>query len=956
MKYAVLGPLLVSASGREVAIGGPRSQRILAMLLLHAEQVVSVDQLAEAGWDDRLPKTVRRQVQNRVAALRTCLTRVGGVIETHPGGYRLRLTGDELDLRVFDRLVVQAQEETDPSRAAPALRAALALWRGPALAGLTGYVVETLAGGLNERRLTAYLACVDAELAGGGHARLVPELRELVRRHPLRERFAGQLMQALARSGRRTEALETYRDLRDRLVGELGVEPSEPVRAVHRAVLSGDAEMTGPVAALPVPRQLPADVPALVGRADELAKVREALTAGAGTPLVVIEGVGGVGKSALGIRAAHRSAEAFPDGQLYVDLQGSSDVLPALSPLDVLGRFLRAIGVRHDAIPVQLAEAAALFRSELARRRLLVVLDNARDATQVLPLLPGAPGCAVLITARRTVANLPGAYHLRLDVLTAAAAAEQLALQARPARIDADPAAVAEVARWCGYLPLALRVAGARLAARPHWTVRDLADRLADAHRRLDELELPDLGVRTSFAASHRELATGGDRDRAAADAFVALSLLDGPDVPVILAAWLIDRPVRKTEQLVERLVDESLVETSAPGRYRLHDLLRLYGRELAASYPPDRIADAVVRAVRGCTATAWTAVELIAPGDRLLVHAGTRADGGVRFAGTRAALDWLESERHNLTALVVQAAATPGVPGVLAAHLAQALYPFFRLRGHWGDAAAANRVAVAVAERAGDRDALAEARVSLGAALRHLNRPAEAEAELRAALAAHRESGNDAGRAHALQVLGLLRHDLGDRDRAEECYRESLLLYDRAGNIRGQATVLDNLGTVHRDLGRHRQARDCHDRALRIFEQLGDQYGMSTTRLLLGILLRESGSSGAALVHMDACLAGYRRLSDRHGEMEALHHRALLHRDEGRFSAAMRDHEAALSACRDLQRRDAEARELREMSRTLATRGYAERADATRRRAAALAGTGPAIADMVRDVARPGE
>ncbi|MFI0793937.1 BTAD domain-containing putative transcriptional regulator [Micromonospora rubida] len=929
MEFTILGPLRVSANGRELHVGGHRSQRILAMLLLNPNLVVTHDRLAEAGWGDDPPTTVRRQVQNRVAALRTRFARVGGAIDTHDVGYQLRVGPDELDVDVFGRLVEKARREPEPAHAATALRTALALWRGNALAGLTGLTLESEAAGLNERRLSAHADCFDAELATGEHTRLLPELNHLVEAHPHHERFVGQLMIALHRAGRRSEGLNAYRRLHRRLVDDIGIEPGEAVQEIHRAVLNGDlagaapsvppaaTTAAGDAVPVPVPRQLPADVAELVGRGAELLRIQRALAVLDGSgPLgiVAIEGAGGIGKSALAIHAAHRAAAAFPDGQLYIDLQGYSEGLHPLAPLEVLARFLRALGVAAEHVPTDVEEAAARFRSEVALRRLLLVLDNAREPAQVIPMLPGSSRCAVLVTSRRTLTSMPGTVHLKLDVLTASAAVQQLAQIAGEARVDAEPDVAADVTRACGYLPLALRIAGARLTARPGWTLRVLADRLADAQRRLDELEVTDMGFRASLAVSHQELSRSEDPcDRAAAEAFGLFSLLDGADISVPVAAWLLDRPEPEAERILERLVDTNLLDTPAYGRYRLHDLLRLYGRELATGSQPVQQRTAALRRVfGGYVATAWNASAVIRPGDWRLSQRDRRKDpDGLDFADACAALDWLEAERSNVVAAVHQAADTGGIPPTVPVQLARALYAFLRLRGHWSQAAEVNRIAGTVARQAGDRRAYANAWNDLGAALGQLGRSSEAIECLLESRAIHRELGNDDGEAHCVQILGDTHQAMGQFDKAEDYYRDSLRTYEKLGNIRGQAMILDSLGPIYRTQGRYRQALKCHRQALAIFEQLGDCHGQAVGLLDLGILHRDTGHHVAALDYLTRCLAIYREIGDRHGEAESLRQLSLLRRLQGHRREALACHEAAQAIFRDLGRPDGEAHDL---------------------------------------------
>jgi Bacterial transcriptional activator domain/NB-ARC domain len=444
--------------------------------------------------------------------------------------------------------------------AAEGFRTALALWRGPALAGIAGdgpsVRLSLAATRLEERRRSVLEERLEVDLTLGRHLRLAAELEELTADQPLRERLWALRMLALYRSGRQAEALQVYQCLRKLLVEELGLEPTAAVRELHRQILAADPALeplprqppaVGAFAApVVMPRQLPPDVAAFTGRGQELARLGQLLAASQGGTVVIcaINGTGGIGKSALAIHAAHQLDSRFPDGQLYVNLQGATPGLAPLAPIQALGRLLRTLGLEPAAIPTGIQEASGLLRSLLAARRLLLVLDNARDAAQVRWLLPGGPTCAVLVTSRRMLATLDGVCHLHLDVLPLAEAIALLGRLVGGERVAAEPNAAERLVQLCGRLPLAVRIAAARLAARPTWPLAALAYRLADARRRLDELDAGELAVRTCFQVSHQLLAASPDAvDQHAARAFGLLGLLDTPDFGVAVAARLLDEP-----------------------------------------------------------------------------------------------------------------------------------------------------------------------------------------------------------------------------------------------------------------------------------------------------------------------------------------------------------------------------------------------------------------------------
>jgi DNA-binding SARP family transcriptional activator len=854
MEFLILGPLEVrSEDGQPVGVRATKQRTLLAMLLLQANATVTDQALVDALWETEPPASAVANLRTYASAVRRLLgagsagAAAGARLLTQAGGYRLEVDPERLDLLRWRRLVdrgTAAYRGGDLAGAAGELAEASALWRGRPLGDLELHgAVQAQVAALNEQRVEALEALVDARLGLGEHAELVVELRRLVEEYPFHERFWELLMLALYRSGRQAEALAAYQEARQRLIGELGVEPGPALQRLERAILSADPALrpSPPEAAgatARAPGQLPPDVAGFTGREDLLAVLAGLLVPvggagggagdgagrGAGMAVAAIAGTAGVGKTALAVHAAHLAAGQFPDGQLYANLHGASAGLQPLQPLDVLGRFLRALGIDPSAVPAELEEASALFRSQLSDRRLLVVLDNAADAAQVAPLLPASSGCGVLVTSRQLLTGLDGANHLHLDVLAASDAIELLGRLVGEERVAAEPQAAAEVARWCGWLPLALRIAGARLAARPSWPVRALAERLGDTQRRLDELELAEAGVRTSFAVSCEQLAASAEPvDHAAAGLFGTLGLLDGPEVGVPVVARLLDQPEEAAEGALERLVDAQLLETPAPGRYRFHDLLRLYARELAQERhaAPERAA-ALGRALGLYVATAWHTLALLRPGDPRLARADDRwTTGGLELADAATALDWLDTERANLLAAVRQAAATPGVPAEITIQLAQALFGYFSVRSHSRDWVQVNQTALGIARRLGDLAAQAQAHNDLGLGHSRQGRFQEALACHQQSLAIRQELGDQQGQAASLGNLGTLHAWQGHPDQALACLRESLDLYRQLGAPYGQAESLRELGMVLRAFGHAEEARAHLRQALALFEQL---------------------------------------------------------------------------------------------------------------------------------------
>jgi tetratricopeptide (TPR) repeat protein len=684
--------------------------------------------------------------------------------------------------------------------------------------------------------------------------------------------------------------------------------------------------LTEQPAARPVPQELPGPIADFTGRSHELVTLRRLLAVGAGEsdspaakaspPVVIsaIDGMGGIGKSALAIQVAHELAAAgrFPDGQLYVKLQGTSPGLLPLDPLDALGRMLRALGLEPAQIPTETEEAAARFRSLVAQRRLLVLLDNAASADQVRPLLPASATSAVLVTSRHVLATLEGVRLLHLDVLRHEEALELFGRIAGGERIAAHPQAAAEVVRSCGYLPLAIRIAGARLAARPGWEVPVLATRLADATCRLEELQAEELAVRASFDVSLHALEQSPDPlDQSAGAAFGLLSLPDGPDLGLAAAARLLDQPESTTQRRLERLVDAQLLETPRPGRYQFHDLVRLYAREHALSrHPkPERLA-ALTRLLAFYTTTAWHTFARLRPGDQRVATADPRwASGGLHFREASKALAWLESERANLFAGIPQAAASsPGVPAELACQLTQALFAFFYMRGYWEDGAQANQTALKLACRTQDLAAQAHALNDLGIVYRRVGRYPEAIASHHESLTICRDLGDRRGQAASLNSLGNVYRRLGRYAEAIASHHESLTICRDLGDRSGEAINLTSLGNVYEQLGRYGEAMACQEESLTIFRELGDRSGEANSLGNLGSVYERLGRYEEAIASHQNSLTIRRELGDRRDEATTLNGLGVAYERLGRYEEAIASHQNSLTICRELGDRHGEA------------------------------------------------
>jgi DNA-binding SARP family transcriptional activator/tetratricopeptide (TPR) repeat protein len=968
VRFRVLGPLEVWDGDRQVPLGGPQQHAVLAVLLVHAGQVVSVDRLADQLWGGDPPPTARSLIQGCVAGLRRAL-RTGTVeLVTQSPGYVLRPSGGAVDAVRFEELAAVAAAAVSPARSAALFREALELWRGPAFDGLDAEACRAESARLAERRMTVLEQRIDADLTCGRAAELVGELRVVTAEHPLRERLWAQLMTALHRSDQRAAALDTYREVRRRLVDGLGVEPGPTLRELHRAILSeAGGDSPDPAPRPDGPAQLPSAVSAFSGRAGELDRLDDLLgRPGRAVPIWVVCGTAGVGKTALAVHWAHRARARFPDGQLYVNLRGYATAAP-LRPIEALAGFLSALGVPADQVPSDTERAAAMYRTLLADRRVLVILDNARTAEQVRPLLPGGSACAALITSRDRLGGLvaqDGADHLTLGMLTASEAASLLE-RVLGARARAEGDAVAELARRCAYLPLALRIAAAHLMLHPGRTVAGYLDRLGAAGG-LDELAAgDDATVRIAFDLSYQGL------DEPARLLFRRLGLAPGADVTVDDAATLGDLDPYVAGRLLDRLTGAHLIEESRPGRYAFHDLLRQYAAE---HNPPADRDTALTRLYGRYVDLARSAAALLYPHMLLLPH--PEPESG--HAHAAAALTWLESERANLVQAVEAAAQRgPRRPGWI---LADALRGAFHLSRHTTGWLTMAEAALSAATADGDRAAQAAARQSLGTAqrsigaypdalhhytealrlarecgwaeseatnlgnlgiiCRKMGRLSEAADHLHAALTVDRRIGRRSGEANNLGNLADVYHAMGRLPEAAAAYRAALNRNAEAGIVHGEALARTGLGQVGIELGRPDEAREHLDRALDLYRRVGDRDGESVVRSVLATVECALGRPGAAREQATAALAGAREVGDPQSEAMALNALGRADRLLGDAKRAIAHHDAAYRVAHRTADRREEAEALiglsdahRRAGRPGDAAGYALRAHALAQR-----------------------
>lgn len=927
----MLGTMEVRDGGHPTALTSRRQGQLLALLICHRGRPVTTETLIRELWREWGGPSAAKNLQVLVHRLRRTLGDPDRV-RLDRGGYLLRAHVSEVDAWQFTHLAEQgraALERDDARTAATLLTRALRLWRGPAFPGLTGLgPVVRYAALLEQERRRALIARVDADLALGRHAALVPELTALLAENPLDEPTAARLMTALYGCGQRKEAAEVYRRTRAVLTRELGVEPGPQLRALEEAVLRGDAEI-GPArltTGIEVPCLLPAAVSDLTGREDELGRLVRALTERrTGTPVIcVVSGMPGVGKTALAVRAAHDHRAAFPDGQLYVNLRGAGP--SPVEPRDALARFLRALGVSGAAMPETVDERAEMYRAKLYGRRVLVLLDDAADEGQVEPLIPACAGCAVLITSRRRLTALPAAHRLALDVLAEEDAVRLLgAVTGRP-RFGLDPAA-RDIAALCGFLPLALRIAGARLAARPHWSADRLMKRLTDEHHRLDELTHGPLSVRASLALGYSGL------DEPGRTLFRRLGLLETPFFAGWSAAALLDTGVREAEDVLDRLLDARLVEYAGTdeigeARYRLHDLVRLHARERLAEEPSGEAEAAVVRLLGAYLALAEQAHRRQYGGDYTVLH-GTAprwgVDPEVRERLLANPIAWLRTERLGLVAAVEQAARSD--LSEFAWDLAFTALTLFQVQGLFDDWEHTSRIALAAAERTGDTRGQAAMRFSLGQRAVFRQRYHEAEPHFTVALRLFQAVGDRHGQALTLQQTGLIDQMRGHAETALRRYEQVLPMLRDVGDRSAEAHVLGNIAYIHIDHGRIGTAVPLLHQALAIHRDAGDRRGAAKIIYRMGVMHLARGDARAAAAAFREVMATVRANGDLLGEVYGLlgsGQAALLAGDHLSAGSLL---DAALAAAVELNLPYLVAQARTALGRLAAARGDLERA-----------------------------
>lgn len=893
MELLLLGPVQAAVDDRPVDLGVRRQRLVLAVLALEVNKTVTIDRLIELLWLRDPPATARGIVHTCISGLRAVLATSGTAarIMRDGSGYRLTCDPDHIDAHRFRTLIAQARHSRDKQRITM-LTEALALWRGPALAGTAPEEVRArLCAGLEEAKLTAAENLLEVRLRLGRDDDLLEDALSMAADHPFRPRPVRALMKTLQQAGRVAEALETYRRFQRNLCEDQGLDPPPDLRELYMKILRSEPEPEpeGRRWTRTRPTQLPAGLSTFSGRDRE---VKRLLTLTA--PVIVIDGMAGVGKTALAVNAAHRLAPSFPDGQLFLDLHAHTPGRRPVLPGDAIAELLAADGIDPRFVPPALDGRAALWRDRMAGRRLLLVLDNAARTKQVLPLLPGSPNCLVLITSRRSLGDLPAAVFLPLDVL---APDEAAAIFVRLAHRAADPLPVADLVRTCGYLPLAISITASVYRRHQSWTIGDLLEEVHRSAGGLLTIKAEDRTVAAVFDLSYHHLSP--DRQRF----FRLLGLHPGADIDAYAAAALTDTLVDVAAGHLDELHGDHLLEEPVHRRYRMHDLIRSYAQTLAMTTDPADLRDqAMGRLLDFYQHTAARADTFMARYARTAGITVAAPAVAPEITTSDQAATWLRTERANLLACIrhtttrQQHERTVG----LTAGIATLLYT----DGPWTQAITVHEAAATAAHQLGDRHVHAGALHDQALARQLAGDYLAAGDLLDRALDLYQAVEDRLGQANALYELGVVRWLTGHYRAAADLLNQALDLYQAAGDRRGQATVLHWLGVVRWVTGDYPAAIHLLDQALNLHRALGDRRGQANALHELGVVRQLTGNYPAATHLLEQALNIYRALGHRRGQATALNWLGVVRQLTGHYRAAARLHRKALTLCRARENR----------------------------------------------------
>jgi tetratricopeptide (TPR) repeat protein/DNA-binding SARP family transcriptional activator len=928
---------------------GPVRQRaVLAALAVDAGRPVMVATLVDRVWDETPPEGARAALYSYLSRLRRLLLAERPAVQLvgRGSGYLLDVDPQVVDLHRFRRLVATARDVgSDDDQRAKLLGEALRLWAGPPMADLPGQWAAQSRTGWQQERLDVAVQWAKAELRLGRGGELIGPVRGLLDEHPLSEPLAEVLIRALVADGRDAEALEYYAAARARLGEELGVEPGPALRAVHQALLRGELDRPpmhdvparprlGPVSAGGAPRQLPRQAGWFTGRTAELEQLLELVPDPGRVAAVVIsaiDGMAGIGKTALAVHAAHHMVDRFPDGQLFIDLHGYTQGLEPIEPAEALDRLLRDLGIPGTQIPESLDARAALYRTQLADQQMLIVLDNAATEAQVAPLLPGTPGCLVLVTSRRRLAGLDHTHTLSLDTLPVPDAITLFTQTAGESRLADQPAELAvELVELCGRLPLAIRIAAARLRSHPAWQLADLVERLRDRQHRLGELAAGQRSVTAALDLSYQHLSPDQQQ------AYRLLGCDPGPEFDAYATAALLDTNLQTTGRVLDQLLDAHLLQEPTPGRYRFHDLTRSHA---ATGDPTAPTPDAALgRLLDYYRHTAAAAMDAAYPYER--EHRPQVPDAHTprpELPDPAAALAWLDTELPNLLA-AARYATDHGRPAHLL-HLSTILHRHLRSRGRYHDAETLHQQALTTADAAGDQAGQLTALNSLGDIHRLQGRYGQAADHFEQALRIARATGHRPGELNALTGLGQIDLMQGRSEQAADHLEQALRIARTTGNHPGELDALNGLGGMHRVQGRYELAANHFGQVLQLARATGNRPGELIALNGLGWIHLLQGRYEQAVSHYGQVLRIARATGHLSGELNALTGLGRIHWMQGRHGQAADCYERLLDLAEEGGDRNFEYEAWQGLGRLSHATGHPEAAVTHHERALTLAG-----------------